>query len=106
MEVDKSKYIKQAMKKSVDAVIESYISNELFFSWIRKKGRVTPQMIDKLIVEYVPKSAFTKEQLDFMQHDPVYCGIKFPEGNVKVKRDPYAKKKKGRTKRHDTDNTM
>ena len=92
MEVEKSKYIRQAMKRSVDAVIENYISAELLYSWIKKKGEVTPQMIDKLIAEYVPKSAFTEKQLDFMQHDPAYCGIKFPEGNVKLKKDPYAKK--------------
>lgn len=92
MEVEKSKYIRQAMKRSVDAVIESYISNELLYSWIKKKGEATPQMIDKLITEYVPKSAFTEKQIDFMRHDPAYCGIKFPEGNVKLKKDPYAKK--------------
>lgn len=92
MEVEKSKYIRQAMKRSVDAVIENYISAELLYSWIKKKGEVTPQMIDKLIAEYVPKSAFTEKQLDFMQHDPAYCGIKFPEGNVKLKKDPYVKK--------------
>ena len=92
MEVEKSKYIRQAMKRSVDAVIENYISDELLYSWIKKKGEVTPQMIDKLIAEYVPKSAFTEKQLDFMQHDPAYCGIKFPEGNVKLKKDPYANK--------------
>lgn len=92
MEVEKSKYIRQAMKRSVDAVIENYISDELLYSWIKKKGEVTPQMIDKLIAEYVPKSAFTEKQLDFMQHDPAYCGIKFPEGNVKLKKDPYVKK--------------
>lgn len=92
MEVEKSKYIRQAMKRSVDAVIENYISDELLYSWIKKKGEVTPQMIDKLIDEYVPKSAFTEKQLDFMQHDPAYCGIKFPEGNVKLKKDPYVKK--------------
>ena len=80
------------MKRSVDAVIESYISDDLLYSWIKKKGEVTPQMIDKLIAEYVPKSAFTEKQIDFMQHDPAYCGIKFPEGNVKLKKDPYAKK--------------
>lgn len=92
MEVEKSKYIRQAMKRSVDAVIENYISDELLYSWIKKKGEVTPQMIDKLIAEYVPKSAFTEKQLDFMQHDPAHCGIKFPEGNVKLKKDPYVKK--------------
>ena len=92
MEVEKSKYIRQAMKRSVDAVIENYISAELLYSWIKKKGEVTPQMIDKLIAEYVPKSAFTEKQLDFMQHDPAYCGIKFPEGNVKLKKDPNVKK--------------
>lgn len=92
MEVEKSKYIRQAMKRSIDAVIESYISDELLYSWIKKKGEVTPQMIDKLIAEYVPKRAFTEKQIDFMQHDPAYCGIKFPEGNVKLKKDPYAKK--------------
>ena len=92
MEVEKSKYIRQAMKRSVDAVIENYISDELLYSWINKKGEVAPQMIDKLIDEYVPKSAFTEKQLDFMQHDPAYCGIKFPEGNVKLKKDPYVKK--------------
>ena len=92
MEVEKSKYIRQAMKRSVDAVIENYISDELLYSWIKKKGEVTSQMIDKLIAEYVPKSAFTEKQLDFMQHDPAYCGIKFPEGNVKLKKDPYVKK--------------
>ena len=92
MEVEKSKYIRQAMKRSVDAVIESYISDELLYSWSKKKGEVTPQIIDKLITEYVPKSAFTEKQIDFMQHDPAYCGIKFPEGNVKLKKDPYAKK--------------
>lgn len=92
MEVEKSKYIRQAMKRSVDAVIENYISDELLYSWIKKKGEVTPQMIDKLIAEYVPKSAFTEKQLDFMQHDPAYCGIKFPEDNVKLKKDPYVKK--------------
>lgn len=92
MEIEKSKYIRQAMKRSVDAVIENYISDELLYSWIKKKGEVTPQMIDKLIDEYVPKSAFTEKQLDFMQHDPAYCGIKFPEGNVKLKKDPYVKK--------------
>lgn len=101
MEVEKSKYIRQAMKRSVDAVIESYISDELFYSWIRKnyscirkEGKVTPQMINKLIAEYVPKSAFTEKQIYFMQYDPAYCGIKFPEGNVKLKKDPYAKKRR------------
>ena len=92
MEVEKSKYIRQAMKRSVDAVIKNYISDELLYSWIKKKAEVTPQMIDKLIAEYVPKSAFTEKQLDFMQHDPAYCGIKFPKGNVKLKKDPYVKK--------------
>lgn len=92
MEVEKSKYIRQAMKRSVDAVIESYISDELLYSWIKKKEKVTPHMIDKLIAEYVPKSVFTEKQLDFMRHDPAYCGIKFPEGNVKLKKDPCAKK--------------
>lgn len=37
-------------------------------------------------------SLATEKQLDFMQHDPAYCGIKFPEGNVKLKKDPYVKK--------------
>lgn len=92
MEVEKLKYIRQAMKRSIDAVIESYISDKLLYNWIKKKGKVTPQMIDKLIAEYVPRSAFTAKQLDFMQHDPAYCGIKFQEGNVKLKKDPYAKK--------------
>lgn len=92
MEIEKSKYIRQAMKRRVDTVIESYISDELLYSWIKKKGEVTPQMIDKFIAEYVPKSAFTEKQIDFMQHDPAYYGIKFSEGNVKLKKDPYAKK--------------
>lgn len=73
---------------SIDRIVDQYVSDELVNKWVRAEEGIE---IVKHIPEYVPKSAFSPEQIKFMETDPLWQVV-FPDGETQLVIDPYLSK--------------
>lgn len=87
---DKKVLLRKKMIESIDLVLDQYISSKYVDEMLESDWKNDGVEVVKHIPEFVLKSAFTPEQICFMENDPLWKVV-FPE-NQKLKTDPYLKK--------------
>lgn len=82
---DSESIMRKRMMNSIDRILDQYVSDELVNKWVRAGEGIE---IVKHIPKYVPKSAFSPEQIKFMETDPAWQ-VTFPDGEIQLEIDPY-----------------
>lgn len=85
---DKQTIMRKRMMDSIDKIVDQYVSDRYFNELLRTEWPWEGIEIVKHIPEFVPKSAFTPEQISFMETDPAWKVI-FPDGDIPLRKDPY-----------------